>query len=374
MKDGKLIAVDLFSGAGGLSEGLKNAGFDVRLAVDSDHYSCLVYGENQRIPPLWKDIQEIKNFRYLLKAVDLKKSEVDLIAGGPPCQGFSVANKITRSENNENSKLFMEFVRIVKDILPPAFIVENVRGLMSISNGDFINDVISELEAAGYSAGLEILNAADYGVPQMRHRVFIVGTLLGKYTFPKPSYGPKSKNKKPYVSVKSAILGDLPELNGSIGKKISSFAAPPQNKYQRFLRFGCAHLYDNIVTKDNETVKRRISAIPQGASLCDLINRGELDKDLIITVEHKSVYRRLNPELPSVTIGNFRKAMIIHPTENRLLSLREAARLQSFQDRYRFRYGIGHMQQLIGNAVPPLLSKKVALPLKRKLLKGTDGK
>lgn len=370
MKDGELIAVDLFSGAGGLSEGLKNAGFDVRLAVDSDHYSCLVYGENHSIPVLWKDIQEIKNFKYLLKALDLKKSEVDLIAGGPPCQGFSIANKITRCENNEKNKLFKEFVRIVKEILPPAFIIENVRGLMSISNGDFINDVISELEAAGYTMSVEVLNAADYGVPQMRYRVFIVGMQSGKYTFPKPSHGSKSKDKKSYVSVRSAILGDLPELNGSIGKRISSYAAAiPQNEYQRYLRLGCTHLHDHIVTKDNEIVKRRISAIPQGASLCDLIKRGELAEDLIITVDHKSVYRRLSSDLPSVTIGNFRKAMLIHPTENRLLSLREAARLQSFKDKYRFNRGISHMQQLIGNSVPPLLSKAVAKPLYRSLLK-----
>lgn len=371
MKEGKLIAVDLFSGAGGLSEGLKNAGFDVRLAVDSDYYSCLVYGENHHIPPLCKDIKEIKRFEYLLKAVDLKKREVDLIAGGPPCQGFSIANKITRNENNEKNKLVMEFVRIVKEIHPPAFIMENVTGLMSISEGSFINDVISDFEDAGYTISKATLNAADYGVPQMRNRIFIVGMQHSKYVFPKPSHGP---NGKPYVSVGNALLGDLPELNGSTGERIVPYMANPQNKFQKHLRLGCTRIYDHIITKNNETVKRRISAIPQGASLCDLIKNGELDEDLIITVDHKSVYRRLSSNLPSVTIGNFRKAMLIHPIENRLLSLREAARLQSFQDKYRFRRGISHMQQLIGNSVPPLLSKKVAFPLKRKLLKGINGR
>ncbi len=370
MKDGKLTAVDLYSGAGGLSEGLKNAGFDVSLAVDPDYYSCLVYGENHGIPTICKDIREIKRFEYLLKAVDLKMRDVDLIAGGPPCQGFSIANKITRSENNEKNKLVMEFVRIVEEIHPPAFIMENVTGLMSISEGSFINDVISDFEDAGYTISKEALNAADYGVPQMRNRIFIVGMQHGKYVFPKPSHG--SKGKKPYVSVGNAILGDLPELNGSIGERISAYTALPQNKFQKHLRLGCTRIYDHIVTKNNETVKRRISAIPQGASLCDLIKRGELAEDLIITVDHKSVYRRLSADLPSVTIGNFRKAMLIHPTENRLLSLREAARLQSFQDKYRFNRGISHMQQIIGNSVPPLLSKAVATPLKRNLLKGTN--
>lgn len=368
----KLTAVDLFSGAGGLSEGLKTAGFDVRLAVDSDYYSCLVYGENHCVPPICKDIREIKRFEYLLKAVDLKKRDVDLIAGGPPCQGFSIANKITRSETNEKNKLVMEFVRIVKEIHPPAFIMENVTGLMSISEGSFINDVISDFEEAGYTVSKEALNAADYGVPQMRNRIFIVGMQHGKYVFPKPSHGPKGR--KPYVSVGNAILGDLPQLNGSAGERISAYAAPPQNKFQKHLRLGSTRIYDHIVTKNNETVRRRISAIPPGASLCDLIKRGELAEDLIITVDHKSVYRRLSADLPSVTIGNFRKAMLIHPTENRLLSLREAARLQSFQDKCRFSRGISHMQQLIGNSVPPLLSKKVAFPLKRKLLKGTNGR
>jgi DNA (cytosine-5)-methyltransferase 1 len=370
MKDGKLIAVDLFSGAGGLSEGLKNAGFDVSLAVDIDYYSCLVYGENHRIPPLCKDIKEIKRFEYLLKSVDLKKREVDLIAGGPPCQGFSVANKITRNENNEKNKLVMEFVRIIKEIHPPAFIMENVTGLMSISEGCFINDVISDFEDAGYTVSKEALNAADFGVPQMRNRIFIVGMQHAKYVFPKPSHG--HKGKKPYISVGNAILADLPELNGSTGERIFPYTALPQNKFQRHLRLGCTRIYDHIITKNNETVKRRISAIPQGASLCDLIKRGELAEDLIITVDHKSVYRRLSADLPSVTIGNFRKAMLIHPTENRLLSLREAARLQSFQDKYRFSRGISHMQQLIGNSVPPLLSKAVATPLYRNLLKGTN--
>lgn len=370
MKDGKLIAVDLFSGAGGLSEGLKNAGFDISLAVDIDYYSCLVYGENHRIPPLCKDIKEIKRFEYLLKSVDLKKREVDLIAGGPPCQGFSVANKITRNENNEKNKLVMEFVRIIKEIHPPAFIMENVTGLMSISEGCFINDVISDFEDAGYTVSKEALNAADFGVPQMRNRIFIVGMQHAKYVFPKPSHG--HKGKKPYISVGNAILADLPELNGSTGERIFPYTALPQNKFQRHLRLGCTRIYDHIITKNNETVKRRISAIPQGASLCDLIKRGELAEDLIITVDHKSVYRRLSADLPSVTIGNFRKAMLIHPTENRLLSLREAARLQSFQDKYRFSRGISHMQQLIGNSVPPLLSKAVVAPLKRNLLKGTN--
>lgn len=372
MLDEKPIAIDLFCGAGGLTSGLEMAGFDVCLGVEHSLDAYYVYTLNhRRTPVILQDIREINKISPFLKKMRLNRKNIDLVAGGPPCQGFSIANKKTRNNKNNKNKLVNEFVRIVKEIQPNAFLMENVVGLKSVDSGDTFNSLISKFEKLKYEVDDYKFNAVKFGVPQTRERVFIVGTKTGEFKQPNPTHSDNGSKK--YITVKEAILGDLPKLNGTIGETIMDYSNDPKTNYQKRIRGTCRILYDHLTTRNNKKVTKRISYIPAGASLCDLINDGSLPKSLRVKVNHKSVYRRLHPKKPAFTVGNFRKAMIIHPSEDRLLTLREAARLQSFPDNYRFtaRFPstglISHMQQLVGDAVPPLLAKAVGQRIKRLL-------
>jgi DNA (cytosine-5)-methyltransferase 1 len=359
---GRPIAVDLFCGAGGLSEGLRMAGFEVALAVDSNPDAYLVYSRNHRdTMTLWTDIKQIKNFQVLLKKAGVNYREVQLVVGGPPCQGFSVANTKNRGPRNGKVELF-EFLRAVKEIHPAAFVMENVVGLTSIDEGEMLKGLISKFEGLGYTVKRETVNAANYGVPQNRRRVLLIGSLgKGVQGPPQASHGLESPHA--YVTVGDALLGDLPSLNPTTGKPVSKYLRDARTTYQRKIRGKCPALYDHVVTASSEIVKKRFRLIKPGQSLVDLVKEGKVPCELLIKIDHKSVYRRLDSTKPSVTVSNFRKSMLIHPTEDRLLSLREAARLQSFPDRYRFPGLIQHMQQVLGDAVPPLLARAIVRPL-----------
>ena len=376
MEKRKPIAIDLFSGAGGLSQGLEMAGFDIPVGVENSIDAYFVYTYNhRRTLVLREDIRKIKTFRYILNKMRLNKKDIDLVAGGPPCQGFSIANTKTRNPENGNNKLVNEFIRVVDEISPKAFLMENVMGIASFDGGKFLEQTLSQFDSLGYSLKVLRLNAAEYGVPQNRKRIFIIGTTSNNFKAPNPTHG--KNGKKPFVTVEDAILGDLPPLgNGVVGEPVMEYAGEPNSLYQKRIRGTCGRVYDHVTTRNSKKVIERMAHIGPGESLHDLIDRGELPQELVIKVDHKSVYRRLDPTKPSVTVANYRKAMLIHPTDNRLLTVREAARLQSFPDNYRFtaRYAtnglISHMQQLVGNAVPPLLAKAVGMQLKRVIKKG----
>lgn len=368
MKDGRLVAIDVFSGGGGISEGLRLTGFNVCLAVESSLDAYLVYTLNHRhTPVIWESIRRMRGFGLVLHSLGFKKADIDLVAGGPPCQGFSVANKRTRNMQNGQNRLVWEFVRVVKDLQPPAFILENVPGMLGMQDGELVANLKSEFELLGYGVHEMRLDAADYGVPQHRRRLFLVGYDSGKIDEPEPLFG--SHSDKPYVKVKDALLGDLPPLDGNTGSTVVQYSRPAETAYQAWSRTGSPRLHDHITTKCGPIVKARFNLIGEGQNLRDLIDQGDkIPKELEVAVGHRSVYRRLDRNEPSVTVVNFRKAMLIHPVENRLLSLREAARLQSFQDRYRFPGKISLMQQLVGDCVPPLLMKAVAEKVASRIL------
>jgi DNA (cytosine-5)-methyltransferase 1 len=359
LKDDGLLAIDLFSGAGGLSEGLRLAGFKVCLAVESELDPYLVYTANHRdTPVLWKPVENIKHFKPILHRMRFERAEIDLVAGGPPCQAFSVANTRTRGPQNGHTKLVWEFVRVVREIRPPAFILENVPGILGMGDGELVPSLISKFESIGYHVTVMHLNAADFGVPQLRRRIFLVGSTDGVVRVPRRTHGPSAR--RPYVTAGDALVGDLPSLDGGVGVETASYASPPRTGYQRWLRLRSRMLHDHVTTACGLKVKRRLEIIGQGQNLHRLAEAGKVPEDLQITIDHASVYRRLRLDTPSVTVVNYRKAMLIHPLENRLLSVREAARLQSFQDRFRFSGRLSFMQQLVGDSVPPLLSRAVA--------------
>jgi len=367
MKAGDLLAIDIFSGAGGLSEGLRLAGFRVCLAVESGVDPHSTYAMNHPgTETLQIPIQEIKSFESKLNLLGYKKKEIDLVAGGPPCQGFSIANTRTRGAKNGHSKLIRQFFRTVDEIRPYTFLMENVPGMDGLNEGRVINRLISRFESIGYNVSKMRLTASDYGVPQHRSRIFIVGCQGSKISEPEKSHGPNGR--KGYVTVKKAIIGDLPPLRNKCGSREMEYIGPARNGYQRWIREGCSILHDHKTTECGSDVKKRLRLIKQGRNLRSLMDEGKIPKELLIRIDHGGVYRRLELDQPSITIVNFRKAMIIHPVENRLLTIREAARLQSFQDRYRFSGRIGAMQQVIGDSVPPLLAKALAGQIRTQLL------
>lgn len=349
----KPIAIDLFCGAGGLSEGLQTSGFDVAAALDFNRAAALTYQENhEKTKFIEEDISqlEVKDF---LKRSNLTCGDIQLIAGGPPCQGFSMANGRTRTRDNPKNQLVHHFIRYVREIHPPIFLMENVLGFTWIDKGNFFRELKDNFIDLGYNIKVATLNAADYGVPQRRRRVFIIGSKNGsEFNEPRKTNGPETS--KAYVTVREAIIGDLPPIEKAPGQNICDYLSEPKSEYQDKIRSKAKRVHNHIITRNSEEVRKRKSFVPQGGNWEDLP-----PEQCQIKVVLSCVYKRLDPDQPSVTVSNYRKSMIIHPFEHRGLSVREAARIQSFRDNYKFLSSLSPMQQQVGDAVPPLLAKRV---------------
>ncbi len=341
------IGVDIFSGAGGLSLGAEMAGINVRYAVEINKSASETFALNHpHANVLCKDIKEVKLQDFSCPG------EVFVVMGGPPCQGFSMSNTRNRTMDNPKNHLFKEFVRLVKELNPVWFIFENVWGITNIEHGDIVPEIAKCFEDLGYRVSYKVLWAHEYGVPQKRNRFFMVGNRDGiVYDFPKPfDYE---------VTVRDAIE-DLPVLhNGSSDEKLPyRLSKDKASKYARLMRGRLRLSRQNYVSLNNNLVIKRYSHIPQGG------NWRDIPEELMINYADKSrchsgIYRRLKYDAPSVVISNYRKSMLIHPEQDRGLSVREAARIQSFPDNFIFKGPISHIQQQIGNAVPPLLAKAV---------------
>ena len=304
MKTNKqLIGIDLFAGAGGLSLGAEMAGISMRYAVEADAYAAASYKRNFKNATVFcEDIRKL--------SADKLNTRPVIIMGGPPCQGFSLSNTKTRDMSNPNNRMFEEFLRFVDKIAPTWFVFENVYGLTKFKNGEenIQNHIENRFRDIGYTVKSKILYASDFGVPQRRNRLFIVGNRNGiDFEFPKEfDYS---------VSVDEAI-SDLPVLgNGEIKMK-GEYTVPFEqaSPYAQLMRKKSKAPTQNIVSRNKE---------------------------------------------PPVVISNYRKSMLIHPHQDRGLSVREAARLQSFPDHFIFEGPVSYIQQQIGNAVPPLLAKAV---------------
>lgn len=342
-----MIGIELFSGAGGMATGAKLAGINVSIAVESDPYAAQTYMRNHKNTTVVIDqIQNIKKFDFE------KKNEQIILFGGPPCQGYSNSNRKTRSKKNPNNWLFKEFIRSIKIINPDWIVIENVPGLKKMDKGFFLKEICDDLNMLSYTPNVKILNAKDFGVPQNRERIFIVASRLGvAFDFP---IGKFAENP---VTVSEAI-SDLPSLkNGSVENKLK-YKNIICSEYAKKLKGNKKYATQNFVTKNSDTVINRYKYIGQGNNWKDIPTKFMRNyKDH--TRCHSSIYRRLQENEPSSIISNYRKSMLIHPTENRGLSVREAARLQSFPDSYEFIGSLDQIQQQVGNAVPPLLAKAV---------------
>ncbi len=342
----KPIAVDLFAGAGGMSLGAAMAGIDVKLAIEFDEYAAATYKHNHpKTEVLVKDISKVRK-------IDVpKKGRETILFGGPPCQGFSTSNQRTRTAENTNNWMFKEFLRLVLSWKPDWVVFENVKGIVGTEGGIFKDQVLKGLKRAGYTTSDGILCAADFGVPQMRQRFFIIASKHGvKVELPAPTH------KKP-VTVADAIF-DLPDLAVGASTCYLPYPRPATSGYAKKMRSkedGCSN---HLITRNAAHVVKRYSHIPQGGNWEDIPKR--LMKNYTDRTRcHTGIYRRLSVDKPSVVIGNYRKNMLVHPTQDRGLSVREAARIQSFPDHYEFQGSIGFQQQQVGNAVPPMLAKAV---------------
>lgn len=341
-----MIGLDLFSGAGGMALGAAEAGIDIQLAVESDPYAAHTYRHNHPKTKIFVgDIRE-------LKKIDIfSRGEQKIVFGGPPCQGLSTSNQRTRSLNNPLNWLFMEFIRIVKLWKPAWVVFENVKGIKETENGFFLNSVIEDLGKKGYTISSWVLNAADFGVPQIRHRLFVIGSIDG-IALEKPK--PTAAN---YITVGDAI-SDLPDLPNGASKNVMPYKFKPSSLYTRKMRGDLERSSNHLVTRNAPFVIKRYTHIPPGGNWENIPHR--LMRNYSDCRKcHTGIYHRLSNDLPSVVIGNYRKNMLIHPQQDRGLSVREAARLQSFPDWYEFKGSIGFQQQQVGNAVPPLLAKRV---------------
>lgn len=340
------IGIDLFAGAGGMSLGAKLAGIDVKMAVEIEPRTAETYRHNHPETHIFQD-----DIRKLRKINIPKKNNISVLFGGPPCQGFSCSNKRTRKMENPQNWLFEDFLRIAKVWNPDWILYENVKGILDTEKGIFVDLIVKKMKKLGYTPSVGILNAMDYGVPQNRERLFIIGSFHGEeINFTNP------KNKK-LVTVWDAI-SDLPRLQNGANKNWMVYKNAPSSSYARKLRKGLKISPNHLVTKNGSYIVDRYKHIPNGGNWRDIPktlmkNYKEIERC------HTGIYHRLNKFSPSVVIGNFRKTMLVHPTQNRGLSVREAARIQSFCDSYEFKGSIGFQQQQVGNAVPPILAEAV---------------
>lgn len=355
----KYNVLDLFAGCGGLSYGFKtNPNFDIKLANDIWEPAKLTYEHNNpNVPFILDDIKKIDK-----DVIDKYfKNGVDIIIGGPPCQGFSMCG--TRNINDKRNDLFYEYARIVDLTKPYVFIMENVKGILSMKNkeGNSVIEAIKhEFDLVGYNIEFKVLNSKDYQVPQSRERVIFIGT---RKDIPNNFEYPNCSNQKNIYNVKDALLG-IPNKDSVNGEY--KYEYKEDNDYIKLIR-GNGLIYNHEVPTHKDDVVHRMSLVPQGG------NWKDIPEEFRVGGNHSNAYRRLDLSKPSVTIKHAYKSMIIHPIYNRCLSIREVARLQSFNDNYIFKGNKTSQYQQLANAVPPNLSIRLAEAVEAYLINNKIG-
>ena len=372
--------IDLFSGAGGLTYGFSHVienntfvddnHFNFLFANEYDHQAARAFSANfPNIQLIEGDIAEITLESLRARNINTE-IPVDLIIGGPPCQSYSTVGK---RQYDQRAKMYKEYTRMLNIFHPAAFIFENVTGLLSMKN-DVGRPVIDDIQTLfrnidgefGYQLFLKTLNAKDFGVPQSRERVFIVGIrndIDYEWTFPEPTHG-RRHNQNNYVKISEAI-SDLPCVK--CGQKKTTYKTEPQTDYEALMRGNSEQVRDHECGVYGEKISAVIKAVKEGKGrpyINELVERGELPREYYLTSGYKNTYGRLWWEKPCTTITNSlgtpSALRCIHPHQNRALTTREGARLQSMPDTMQF-FGNRHERNSqVGNAVPPLLAMALA--------------
>lgn len=364
--------ISLFSGCGGCSFGLQQAGFNVDLAVDIDQDACETYSRNLN-SIVWQTDLSITEPAMLLEQAGLRIGEVDLIVGGPPCQGFSSAG--ARDWNDPRNTLIRKYVELITWLRPTWFVMENVEGLLTANNGFFIIEPIIRFLEAGYWVRAKKVYMEQHGIPQKRKRVIIVGNLEQcKFNFPEPDHfdqaGLPDFTQLPQLSIMDAI-SDLPPAEDLVDLM---YINQPQNAYQQSLRrLDGEPINLHLPKKLSDSVQQRINLLGQGETMKHLpeelqhpsYTRRSKRRVMDGTPTEKrggapSGLKRLIAKDPSLTMTSASPTEFIHPFENRPLTLRECARIQSIPDWYEFSGSWGSIATQIGNAIPPLFMQVLA--------------
>lgn len=388
----QLTHIDLFAGAGGLSEGLSEAGFHGLFANEIMPVYALTYQKNHpNAKVMTADIRSL-DANDIRQQLGMERGQLDLLAGGPPCQGFSI-NAPVRSKNDARNHLFREYLRFVDAFAPRFVLIENVPGLVSFEHGATLDAILVALSDMGYGADVRILGAAYYGVPQMRWRTIIIGSRgaeLPADAFPLPIYHapikpnftttfngkqlvqmPASELDAKFTTVKEAI-GDLPPLKSGVrGLRVKQYACEPFCDYQVRSRVGSAGVYNHEAPRLSPINLERLKYIKPGGNWTDIpeeILPAGMKK--AHKGDHTKRYGRVEPDGLASTIltkCDPHWGAYFHYEQDRSFTVREAARIQSFPDHFIFYGNTAEQYAQVGNAVPPLLAKAVGLSIKRML-------
>jgi len=346
-----LRAIELFTGCGGMSLGLKKAGFDIVYANEINPDAVKTYRKN--FPEVFVQQEDIKKVNPVL--LKKKIGKIDLIAAGTPCQGFSMAGP--RNPNDPRNKLFLQLLKFVDTFKPKMFVMENVPGILTMDNGNVIKRIENSFSKIGYIIQYKILFASEFGVPQERKRIFVVGTrekILPEKLFPIP--------KKTRVTVEDA-LSDLADLG--VNDKSVTYKNKPKSKFQSKMRKNSKVIFNHESCNHNIKIQKRFAKVPAGK------NGRQVLKD---SGTKKRDYYRMHPKTASRTITTIPEDFI-HYKQNRIPTVREMARLQSFPDNFEFlgpkmtggkrRKTSCPQYTQVANAVPPLLAQEVFVNLKK---------
>lgn len=347
----KNAIIDLFCGCGGLSLGFEMAGFSPCYAIDFWNDAVNTFNHNN--PAQVAHCEDIKNLSNEKLKDILEKHDVVGVVGGPPCQGFSTVGR--RDINDPRNQLYLEYCRVVETVKPLFFVLENVKGLTTLSGGAFKDDIIKRFSALGYRVQFQILNSANYGVPQNRQRVFFVGTLQHAFAFPAPS--------EHLIGCREA-LSDLPPLSISEEDvEDIQYATSPQNNFQKAMRGKQRSVKNHQITRHSDQTRQIIHLIPDGGKISDL------PPEYWDVRKYNKAFERMSSTRPSNTVDTGHRNYF-HYCEDRIPTARENARLQSFPDSFVFLGSRTSQYKQIGNAVPPLLAYAVAQAIKQQLSLG----
>ena len=332
--------LDLFCGCGGLSYGFESAGYNIVLGIDNDKKALETFELNH------KNSKSICGDITTMHAEDINRAtggkQIDVIIGGPPCQGMSLSGP--RRFDDPRNKLYLSYIRLVEELQPKAFVIENVPGLVSLFNGQIKDRIIERLTTLGYNVQYKILCAADFGVPQSRRRVVFVGLKKGEFIYP------EINNNQ--VTCEMA-LSDLPPLVDCLGEENQEYATNATCDYQKLMRKCSKVIKNHIAATHSEKVKKIISMVPDGGNYKDLPEPYRSSRNFHVA------WTRFNSQKPAPTIDTGHRHHF-HYKYNRVPTVRECARIQSFPDDFEFVASRGGAYQMIGNAVPPMLAKAIA--------------
>lgn len=352
----KYRILDLFCGAGGFSYGMdKNPNFETLIALDNDKYAGETFKKNMPyVDVIIGDITDETTKTSIIEKA--KKLDINMVIGGPPCQGYSMKGKKLGLKDSRNF-LFREYLNFVEILKPDVFVIENVKGLLSASNGWFKDEIVKTIGELGYVVEYGVLNASDYGVPQARERAIFICSKHNRVKLPE-------KTVDRIVTVKDAI-SDLSYLESGQGEYEQEYSLPISSDYQKQMRKGSKKLYNHMASNHKQVAIDKLKMIPPEKG------KEYLPDELLGKQKFKTTWGRLKWDEVSPTIDTRFDAASNgknnHPYLHRAITPREAARIQSFDDSFVFYGSKVHVRKQIGNAVPPLLAKAIADKIDRTL-------